>query len=231
MEAGIKSRKRKASSHDGELSKRFKKLNIERDHQTLHIPLTTTPVSPPPKPSHVPNLPSLEEDSMLLDNTKYKVYIHNIDDELSSDSEAEEGKLVFLPDIEKHIRNMHVQIPRSLLPKEEGNDRQLVLYGVPSSLSVPEERDSVRKAIIETRARAREKGMDSLGGGGFGAGLGNGGGGGVGGVASLEVGAGVGGGGRDGMVVEPLGSVDTGGVADVMVVDDQDPDAMDLDLS
>jgi hypothetical protein len=33
----------------------------------------------------------------------------------------------------------------------------LVLYNVPSSLSVPEDRDSVRKAIIETRARAREK--------------------------------------------------------------------------
>lgn len=33
----------------------------------------------------------------------------------------------------------------------------MVLYNVPSSLSVPEEQDNVRKAIIESRARAREK--------------------------------------------------------------------------
>ena len=35
--------------------------------------------------------------------------------------------------------------------------KQLVLYRVPSSISVPEEQDSVRKAIIEARARLREK--------------------------------------------------------------------------
>lgn len=111
---------------------------------------------------------------MQLDNTKYKVYIHNIDDELSaSDSESDDGKLIFLPDIEKRIRNM--RIPRSVLADGNGElagisigrevtgsgfgtdrDRQLVLYSVPSSLTLPEEKDSVRKAIIETRARARE---------------------------------------------------------------------------
>jgi len=38
---------------------------------------------------------------------------------------------------------------------EDGTpEGQLVLYGVPNSLSVPEEKDVVRKAIIETRARA-----------------------------------------------------------------------------
>ncbi|KAK8207882.1 hypothetical protein M8818_004135 [Zalaria obscura] len=38
-----------------------------------------------------------------------------------------------------------------------GRHEQLVLYTVPKSLSVPEERDSVRKAIIEARHRAMKK--------------------------------------------------------------------------
>ena len=92
---------------------------------------------------------------MQLDDSKYKVYIRNLDDELSSESEPEEGSLIFLPDIEKHLRNN--RIPPSVLAKPDPEllDRQLVLYSVPSSLSVPEEQDSVRKAIIEARARVR----------------------------------------------------------------------------
>lgn len=99
---------------------------------------------------------------MQLDNTTNKVYIYNIDDELSdSDSSSDESKLVFLPDIEKRLRN--TRIPSTVLANSEGElagrnlHTDLVLYNVPSSLSVPEDRDSVRKAIIETRARAREK--------------------------------------------------------------------------
>ena len=99
---------------------------------------------------------------MQLDDSKYKVYIYNMEDELSSESEAEpdDGKLVFLPDIEKHLRTNRV-LPSYMLNK--GPDpadlaqMQLVLYNIPSSISVPEEQDSVRKAIIEARARMREK--------------------------------------------------------------------------
>jgi hypothetical protein len=43
-----------------------------------------------------------DESMMELDDSKYKVYIRNLDDELSSDSEAEDDNLIFLPDIEKH---------------------------------------------------------------------------------------------------------------------------------
>lgn len=91
---------------------------------------------------------------MQLDDTKDKVYIKNLDDELA-DIESEEEKLIFLPDIEKKLG----KIPKSVLLGEAhpctGNE--VVLYSVPSSLSVPEEQDKVRKAIIESRARAREK--------------------------------------------------------------------------
>jgi hypothetical protein len=94
---------------------------------------------------------------MQLDDSKYKVYIRNLDDELSSESEAEDGNLIFLPDIEKHLRNN--RIPAAVLAKPDPDQlsKQLVLYRVPSSLTVPEEHDSVRKAIIEARARLRAR--------------------------------------------------------------------------
>ena len=97
---------------------------------------------------------------MHLDDSKHKVYIYDLDAELSdSESSSDEGKLVFLPDIEKHLRE--TRIPPRVLANSEGelagNNLQLVLYNVPSSLTVPEEQDSVRRAIVETRARARAR--------------------------------------------------------------------------
>lgn len=80
-----------------------------------------------------------------------------MDDELSSDSESDDpGKLVFLPDIEKHLRAN--RIPPSVLANSEGElaGMQVVLYSDPKSLTVPEDKDSVRKAIIESRNRTRE---------------------------------------------------------------------------
>ena len=95
-------------------------------------------------------------ESMHLDDTKDRVYIHDLDAELS-DIDSGEEKLVFLPDIEKKLG----KIPKSLLTGEihptAGN--QMVLYGVPTSLTVPEEQDKVRRAIVESRERAREKQM------------------------------------------------------------------------
>ena len=107
---------------------------------------------------------------MQLDDTKHRVYIHNLDEELadidSNSSSEDDEKLIFLPDIEKKLG----KIPKHLLT--EGNNsssssssnnfgkpqgrQELVLYSVPSSLTVPEERDSVRKAILEARHRAQE---------------------------------------------------------------------------
>ena len=98
-----------------------------------------------------------DDDMMRVDDSKHKVYIYNIDDELSSDSETEEGKLVFLPNIEKHLKLSC--IPRSLLLRDdtEAEGKELVVYSDPKSLSIPENKDSVRKAIIESRRRMREE--------------------------------------------------------------------------
>ncbi len=94
---------------------------------------------------------------MQLDDTKEKVYIYNLDQELA-DIESEEERLVFLPDIEKKLG----KIPKSLLRghSQPAVNTQMVLYNVPSSLTVAPEQDNVRKAIIETRARAREKQLE-----------------------------------------------------------------------
>lgn len=101
---------------------------------------------------------------MQLDDSKHKVYIYDLDAELSSDSDNDEGKLIFLPDIEKHLRES--RIPRGVLANDEGQlaGMQLVLYSDPKSLSVPEERDGVRRAIIEARQRAREAQAQKNGG-------------------------------------------------------------------
>lgn len=91
---------------------------------------------------------------MQVDETKDKVYIYNLDQELSA-IESEEERLIFLPDIDKKLG----KIPKSVLASTEPSvtGSEMVLYNVPSSLSVPPENDKVRKAIIESRARAREK--------------------------------------------------------------------------
>lgn len=100
-----------------------------------------------------------------MDNTSHKVYIYNLDDELSdsdSSTSSDTDRLIFnLSDLSKHLRQS--RIPPSILANADGElagrniSNELVLYNVPSSLSVPEGQDNVRKAIIETRARAREK--------------------------------------------------------------------------
>lgn len=99
---------------------------------------------------------------MQLDDTKHKVYIYNLEDELSdSDSSVDDNKVIFLADIDKHLRT--TRIPPSIMANSEGElaganiSNELVLYNVPSSLTLSEDNDSVRKAIIETRARAQEK--------------------------------------------------------------------------
>ena len=96
----------------------------------------------------------LDDDLMELENTRDKVYIHNLDQELSeTDDEGE--RLIFLPDIEKKL----ARIPKSVLTghSQPITSNEVVLYNVPSSLSIPREKDNVRRAILETRARAREK--------------------------------------------------------------------------
>lgn len=93
---------------------------------------------------------------MHLDDRPDRVYIHDLDAELADDLPDDNERLIFLPDIEKHFSKLPQQV---LASADEGN-RELVLYDVPRSLTVDEGHDSVRKAIIEARQRAREKAIE-----------------------------------------------------------------------
>lgn len=93
---------------------------------------------------------------MQLDDTRDKVYIHNLDEELKAVDAEEEGKrAIFLPDIERKLN----RIPKSVLTghAQPLKNKEMVLYSIPSSLTVPKEQDNVRRAIIESRARTRQK--------------------------------------------------------------------------
>jgi len=153
--------KRKAENQVNErLSKRMSLLNLERNGQKLYVPVeqpSVNSISASPSKLKSPAAQTQDDDIMQVDDTKHKVYIYDLDAELSDSESSDDGRLVFLPDIQKHLRE--TRIPQTILANSKGElagmNNQLVLYNVPSSLTVPEELDSVRKAIIETRARAR----------------------------------------------------------------------------
>ena len=92
---------------------------------------------------------------MQVDNTRDRVYVHDLDAELV-DNESDEEILIFLPDIEKSF----TKIPQQVLTGRQHDNQELVLYSVPKSLTQNEGNDSVRKAIIESRHRAREKAVE-----------------------------------------------------------------------
>jgi len=100
---------------------------------------------------------SWPSESMLLDDTKHTTYVHDLDSELA-EIEAQEQCIAFLPEIEKKLTS----IPKSILTDPKPKNNEIVLYREPTSLTVPKERDCVRKAIIESRARAREKQAEDL---------------------------------------------------------------------
>ncbi|EMC95256.1 hypothetical protein BAUCODRAFT_51935, partial [Baudoinia panamericana UAMH 10762] len=116
------------------------------------VPTQNGMISARPTVSHFDR--EREDDLMQVDDTRNRVYIHDLDAELA-DIESEEEKLIFLPDIEKRLS----RIPQQVLNgrKDDQEHQELVLYSVPKSLTVDESHDSVRKAIIETRQRARER--------------------------------------------------------------------------
>ncbi|ORY00230.1 hypothetical protein BCR34DRAFT_494734 [Clohesyomyces aquaticus] len=168
------------------LSKRFDLLNlVDGNGARLYIPVAgssdagftgslpqsqpsptskqlPTPVAPVTRKheSRRPRPPP-PDDCMEVEETRHRVYIHDLAAELS-DIESDEENPIFLSDIEKHL----AKIPKHILMGPEPKptrDNALVLYNVPSSLTVPEEQDNVRKAIVEARARLRETQANAIG--------------------------------------------------------------------
>ncbi|KAL8676363.1 MAG: hypothetical protein Q9186_007106 [Xanthomendoza sp. 1 TL-2023] len=131
------------------LSKRFNLLNLGLPNPSDHNGKLYLPVQ-----GNAPRNASDQNESMQLDDTRDRVYVHNLDAELA-DIESDEDTPIYLADIEKKLS----KIPRSVLVGSNPpvTNNQMILYNVPSSLSVPEEQDNVRRVIIDTRMRAREK--------------------------------------------------------------------------
>ncbi|KAK4498847.1 hypothetical protein PRZ48_009357 [Zasmidium cellare] len=161
--AGTKRRADDSIGDSERFTKRFNLLTLEANkglNSNYYIPISQPPTSPTApiiaSTSATSNAPvKTNDDLMQVDETSNRVYIHNLDDELA-DIESDEEKLIFLPDIEKKLS----RIPQQLLQSRRDEDhegQELVLYSVPKSLTVDEGHDSVRKAIIESRQRARQK--------------------------------------------------------------------------
>lgn len=91
---------------------------------------------------------------MEVEDTPHRVYISDLAAELS-DIESDEENPIFLSDIEKHLSKIPSHILRGPEQPSSNEHNQMVLYNVPTSLSVPEEQDNVRKAIVEARQRIR----------------------------------------------------------------------------
>jgi hypothetical protein len=99
-------------------------------------------------------------DGMEVEDTPHRVYIHDLAAELS-DIESDEENPIFLADIEKHLSKIPQHILRGPEPKSTEHN-QMVLYNVPTSLTVPEDQDIVRKAIVEARQRLRKQQANPL---------------------------------------------------------------------
>ncbi|RAL67989.1 hypothetical protein DID88_008713 [Monilinia fructigena] len=155
------------------LSKRLSLLNLERNGQKLYVPVeqptlssdlpttTDTNCSSQPQTYTKADRTANADDIMQLDDSKHKVYIYNLDDELSDSDTSDDGRLIFLPDISKHLRE--TRIPPHIIANKDGElagmNNQLILYdtAVPRNHNVSEEQDLVRKAFLEARERARAK--------------------------------------------------------------------------
>nr|OQO19400.1 hypothetical protein B0A51_15171 [Rachicladosporium sp. CCFEE 5018] len=107
--------------------------------------------------------PTSSDDSMSVDDTPNRVYVHDIDAELADvESHEPEERLIFLPDIEKHFSRIPQQVLTGLRDSADNHEaQQLVLYDVPKSLTKDEGHDSVRRAILEARQRARQKAAET----------------------------------------------------------------------
>lgn len=93
---------------------------------------------------------------MEVDNV---IYISDLETDSESDTDE---KVIFISDIEKKLS----KIPYSLANRDQPSKGQptsteLVLYSIPSSISVPEQKDVVKRAILESRERLQMRAESS----------------------------------------------------------------------
>lgn len=135
------------------LTKRLSLLNLNNGFFPPHRKFSSLP------PTHkrqrkTPHSPA-EQERMEVDNV---IYISD----LESDSDSDTEQVIFIPEIEKKLNQIPYQIASRDNNKSTSTSTELVLYSVPSSISVPETKDVVKRAIIESRQRLREKSFEGV---------------------------------------------------------------------
>ncbi|KAL2444216.1 hypothetical protein ABEF95_015935 [Exophiala dermatitidis] len=136
-------------------------------------PKLSSPPPPPPPPQQQQQQPQYQDvslykmptipdsDFMTVDDTPHRVIISDLDAEIAQieAAEAEARSAVFLPDIDKKVSSIPSRVLNNniKLSPPPPPTNALVLYREPTSISIPEEMDVVRKAIVAARARARQK--------------------------------------------------------------------------
>ncbi|KAF8424678.1 hypothetical protein EV426DRAFT_514616, partial [Tirmania nivea] len=132
------------------LSKRLSLLNLNYgSFNNITLSRKPTPTSITKSPKKQPSSLA-EQERMEVDNV---VYVSDLDSDSESDTDDE---IVFIPDIERKLSRIPYQLV-SGTSKNLSPSTEIVLYSVPSSISIPEQKDVVRRAIIESRQRLREK--------------------------------------------------------------------------
>ncbi|EER42380.1 conserved hypothetical protein [Histoplasma capsulatum H143] len=121
---------------------------------------TSPPVLQPQYPKPVAPATAPVDEFMQIDETKHRVYIHDLDREIAEIETQEKNDTPFLRDIEKRV----MCVPKSVLGASSDSshtipsaNNALVLYRPPSSLSVPKPQDGVPMAVIEATEQAHAK--------------------------------------------------------------------------
>ncbi|KAL5334940.1 hypothetical protein BJX70DRAFT_341512 [Aspergillus crustosus] len=146
FDVAVHGRKRPAKGEldDQPLAKKFGRLQIG-SLSMLHLPdVPEKPAKPVPRLSEA-------NDPMVLDDTKSRVYIYDLDRELT-ENKAVDCPLIILPGLEESLSMSKILVP---LGKANRQCSEIVLYREPESLSISKENDQVRRALMETRERAR----------------------------------------------------------------------------
>ncbi|KAJ9661802.1 hypothetical protein H2198_001767 [Neophaeococcomyces mojaviensis] len=130
-----------------------------RDAGLTFQPLTGYPASVSQTSTHCDNTRDVD-DYMPVDETSDRVWVHDLDAEIR-EIEAEEAKNkngIQISEAGKEYSKLPEHILRQSLKVEDpAKSLQMVLYRDPISISVPQEEDAVRKAILEARRRMRER--------------------------------------------------------------------------
>lgn len=96
-----------------------------------------------------------DQERMEVDNV---VYVSDLDSDSESDAD---DRVVFLPDVERKLNNIPYALANGDRSKNQSTSTELILYSIPSAISIPEQKDVVRRAIIESRRRLREKSAEA----------------------------------------------------------------------